>query len=94
MNSSDYLKYCISGQLLAREIGLKPGQMGLLVNGRVSEPLALFGTDIFQVVGPLEADAFRAVDFSPLLSYEKQRRVTPILEALKGIGFTEESMDR
>lgn len=80
VNSAEYLKYCMSGQLLARDIGLKPGQTGLLVNGRV--------------IGPLEAGDFGAIDFSPMLAYEKQRRATPILEALKEIGFSEDSMDR
>jgi len=31
----DYLQFCMSGQLLAREVSLRPGQTALIVNGRV-----------------------------------------------------------
>ncbi|KAG8781567.1 hypothetical protein FRC16_002834 [Serendipita sp. 398] len=76
----EYLDLCMSGQILAREIGLRPGQMGVIVNGRI--------------IGPLPAGAFSEVDFPPLIVYERDRRVTPIITALKEAQFATESLDR
>jgi hypothetical protein len=43
VKSRDYLQFCMSGQLLAREVALKPGQTALIVNGRVRPSLYASG---------------------------------------------------
>jgi len=40
------------------------------------------------------ADVFKAVDFVPLIAYERQRRVDPLVKALDEAGFSAESLDR
>lgn len=57
-----------NGKKLAEKIGFKAGDLGIIVNGRV--------------VGPLPPSSFTASDFHTLASYEKNKRVAPIEEAL------------
>lgn len=57
------------GKKLADKIGFKDGDIGIVVNGRV--------------VGPLPPSSFTASDFHTLASYEKNKRIAPIEEALE-----------
>ncbi|KAG8905722.1 hypothetical protein FRC01_008250, partial [Tulasnella sp. 417] len=63
------LEIVANGKKLAEKIGFKEGDLGIIVNGRV--------------VGPLPPNAFAASDFHTLASYEKNKRVAPIEEALQ-----------
>ncbi|KAG8807237.1 hypothetical protein FRC17_004564 [Serendipita sp. 399] len=80
VNSLEYLNFCMSGQRLAREIGLRPGQMAIIVNGRI--------------IGPLPSGTFGKDDFPSLIAYERDRRVVPIVAALKEAQFSTDSLDR
>jgi hypothetical protein len=82
---------------VAREISFKPGDIGLIVNGRVRLhwPNICFDPDLnSQIIGPIPGGSFYADDIAALIAYEKQRRVVPLLEALTGAGLTAETMDR
>ncbi|KAG8959414.1 hypothetical protein FRC03_008014 [Tulasnella sp. 419] len=68
-----------AGQVFARELGLKEGETGLYVNGRV--------------VGPIQAGDFGAVDIEELLKYELRTRILNVQTALEEVYFTED-MDR
>ncbi|KAF8164188.1 UDP-glucose:glycoprotein glucosyltransferase-domain-containing protein [Mycena galopus ATCC 62051] len=69
--AEDYARFVRSSRLLARELQLKPGELGLVVNGRV--------------VGPIEAGDFGVVDFKTLESYELRRRTEPVIKALESV---------
>lgn len=61
---------------LAASAGFKPGQRGLVVNGRV--------------VGPIPAsEDFVTEDLKQLLEYERSRRIEPVLTAADGLGMLE-----
>ncbi|KAG8997541.1 hypothetical protein FRB90_012486, partial [Tulasnella sp. 427] len=57
------------GIKISQQIGFKQGDVGIIVNGRV--------------VGPLPPSSFTASDFHTLVSYEKNKRIAPINEALQ-----------
>ncbi|KAF9530297.1 UDP-glucose:glycoprotein glucosyltransferase-domain-containing protein [Crepidotus variabilis] len=68
---NDYVKQC---GLVARELGIAPGQKALIVNGRV--------------VGPIDTpteSSFRSLDFQALEESEFGRRTEPVLEALRDL---------
>jgi hypothetical protein len=46
----------MSGQLLAREVALKPGQTALIVNGRVRPSLYASGKCLQRVIGNRPSD--------------------------------------
>ncbi|KAH7098875.1 UDP-glucose:glycoprotein glucosyltransferase-domain-containing protein [Auriculariales sp. MPI-PUGE-AT-0066] len=58
-------------RLLARDLGFKEGEHGILVNGRV--------------IGPIEAGGFVAEDIVNLVSYEINKRIKPVVEALTAV---------
>lgn len=63
-----------SFQSLIKEIGLRPGQQALLLNGRL--------------VGPIPSDVtFASSDFVQLLNFEKTRRLACAHTAVKALGF-------
>lgn len=65
-----------SARGLAQKAGFKPGQRGLVVNGRVIGPIPI-------------SDAFDAEDFKQLLDYEWSRRIVPVLTAADALGVLE-----
>ena len=42
----------------------------------------------------MAAEVFKAIDFMPLIAYERQRRVVPLVKALDEAGFSADSLDR
>ncbi|KAF8155695.1 UDP-glucose:glycoprotein glucosyltransferase-domain-containing protein [Crassisporium funariophilum] len=66
-----YADFVKASRLVARELGILPGQSALLVNGRI--------------VGPLEPNDFRTADFTALEDYEYRKRTEPVVKALKEI---------
>lgn len=69
-------KFWETAQELAAQVGFKPGQRGLVVNGRIVGPI------------PLSED-FVAGDFKQLLEYELSRRIEPVLAAADALGILE-----
>jgi len=58
-------------------LGIKPGQQGILVNGRF--------------VGPIpEAQVFSKDDIDTLVTYETAKRIQPLSKALEDLGLTEQ----
>ncbi|THH06125.1 hypothetical protein EW145_g4303 [Phellinidium pouzarii] len=66
--------------LAAREFGIAPGEIALVVNGRI--------------VGPIEPYAFASRNFASLRSYEMRRRVEPVIKALTNLTITPDSFDK
>lgn len=61
-------------------LGLKPGQQGLLLNGRL--------------VGPIPSEIeLGPGEFEQLLSFERAKRIRPVLAAVKALGFSEAISD-
>ncbi|KAG8877951.1 hypothetical protein FRB98_006435 [Tulasnella sp. 332] len=63
------LKFEENGKRIARKLGFAPGDLGIVMNGRV--------------IGPFGKDAFTAEDFLTLASYELGKRVLPVHMALE-----------
>ncbi|KAF7345254.1 hypothetical protein MSAN_01902000 [Mycena sanguinolenta] len=70
-SAEDYERFVRTSRLVARELQIAPGELGLVVNGRV--------------VGPIEAGDFGALDFKTLESYELRRRTAPVITALESV---------
>ncbi|KAL7270804.1 killer toxin resistant protein [Rhizina undulata] len=62
-------------QKLVDAVGLKPGQRGIVINGRVIGPIAI-------------NDDFTSEGFEQLLEYESSRRIKPVLEAAAALGVS------
>ncbi|KAF9648458.1 glycosyltransferase family 24 protein [Thelephora ganbajun] len=75
-----YRDYVLSSSLVAREIGLRPGQQALIVNGRV--------------VGPFSRGDMIADDLKGLTAFELKKRAQPVVDALKAVYPTMELADR
>jgi UDP-glucose:glycoprotein glucosyltransferase len=61
--------YWIATQRLADTVGFKPGENGIVLNGRL--------------VGPItDADTFTNEDFVQLLSYERQKRINHVISTI------------
>ncbi|KAG6839745.1 hypothetical protein C0991_012004, partial [Blastosporella zonata] len=75
-----YAEYVKASRLVAREIGVAPGQQALLVNGRV--------------VGPIVGGDFVTADFAALEDYEIRKRADPIIKALETIAPSSSDTDR
>ncbi|KAL5480943.1 KRE5 [Sanghuangporus weigelae] len=73
-------RYTLASRLFVRELGLAPGELGLVVNGRI--------------VGPIESNAFTAQDFATLEKYELRKRTEPVIEALTNVTITPETLDK
>ncbi|KAI0823499.1 glycosyltransferase family 24 protein [Trametes gibbosa] len=63
-----YLDAC---SLIVRQLGLKPGEQAVIVNGRV--------------VGPMQPGEFISGDFETLAAFEHHKRVQPVHEALLSV---------
>ena len=46
------------------------------------------------MIGPIELNAFTATDFATLEKYELRKRTGPVIEALKNLTITSETVDR
>ncbi|KAF8595370.1 hypothetical protein BDV93DRAFT_575405 [Ceratobasidium sp. AG-I] len=68
VDPAEFERTRVAGNAIAEAIGLKPGERGLIVNGRV--------------IGPLGNSDFVAADFPILASYEASKRVDPVVTAL------------
>ncbi|EIW54691.1 glycosyltransferase family 24 protein [Trametes versicolor FP-101664 SS1] len=66
-----YEKYVDACRLVVRSLGLKSGELAVIVNGRV--------------VGPIAPGEFIAGDFESLAAYEHHKRVQPVYEALLAV---------
>lgn len=85
IDQSAYSKHLEASALLSKTIGLAPGEMALIINGRVRDILIPSSMSLRlagQVLGPIERDGFTAPDFESLCAYELQRRVIPVMTAL------------
>ena len=87
--SKGYRDYVISSSLVARKIGLGPGQQALIVNGRVS-PILTQGfksvfKSLFQIVGPFSRGDIVADDLNGLVSFELKKRTQPVIDALRSV---------
>lgn len=83
------LKFEETGKQIARKIGFRPGELGIVMNGRVSGRLCSAAADAYemlcQIIGPLGSNAFTATDFLTLAAYELTKRVLPINMALADV---------
>ncbi|TFK48915.1 glycosyltransferase family 24 protein [Heliocybe sulcata] len=71
VTAQTYDEYLGFGQLFAKELGLKPGEQALVVNGRI--------------IGPMKNAQFLAGDLRELYTYEMRKRVEPVFQALQEI---------
>ncbi|KAI0786269.1 UDP-glucose:glycoprotein glucosyltransferase-domain-containing protein [Abortiporus biennis] len=71
LNEDAYNRFVDEGRSIAKEVGFKDGDMGLIVNGRV--------------IGPLSPSDFTPEDVENLYKYEYIKRVGGVLEALKDV---------
>ncbi|KAK4698563.1 UDP-glucose:glycoprotein glucosyltransferase, partial [Phenoliferia sp. Uapishka_3] len=65
---------------LVKAFGLKPGESGLVVNGRI--------------VGPFEDDAFGLEDIDALVEYELVKRINPVVKSIEAAGFDPSTIPR
>lgn len=73
-------KFWQKTQEILKATGLKPGQRGLVVNGRV--------------IGPIPRDEeFAAEDVKMLLDYERAKRITPVMKAAEEMGVLDKVVD-
>ncbi|KAL5522625.1 hypothetical protein ACEPAG_8642 [Sanghuangporus baumii] len=79
-DSEIHNRYTLASRLFVRELGLAPGELGLVVNGRI--------------VGPIDSYAFTAQDFATLEKYELRKRTGPVIEALTNLTITLETLDK
>lgn len=76
-------------QLPRQRLGFAAGEAGIVINGRVSPLAHMFHShklaDLIdvQVVGPLPAEHFNLADFETLLDLELEKRIKPLVEAVK-----------
>ncbi|KAF9495097.1 glycosyltransferase family 24 protein [Pleurotus eryngii] len=70
-DATAYAAYVKAGLLISRKVHLRPGQQGLVVNGRV--------------VGPLPGGEFLAPDFLALMKYEHKKRFGVVAAALREV---------
>ena len=73
-------KYWHAADSLIKSMTLRPGENGLLLNGRL--------------VGPIpDTSEFDEQDFEQLLSYERSKRIAPALAAMEDLGLSEKITD-
>ncbi|KAI5117547.1 hypothetical protein M0805_004373 [Coniferiporia weirii] len=72
--------YAGACRLAVREFGVAPGELALIVNGRIVSGLVPF--------------TFVSRDFATLGDYELRKRVGPVVEALANLTITPDSLDR
>ena len=94
INSSELLmndaydRYVKVSKLAARSFGIKSGETGVVVNGRVSlftPGLTIQLMQSIQVISSLTKDQFLAADFSALADYEYRKRAAPVVQALAAV---------
>ncbi|RDB27081.1 UDP-glucose:glycoprotein glucosyltransferase [Hypsizygus marmoreus] len=79
-DTNRYANYVRASRLVARDVGIAPGELGLMVNGRV--------------VGPIDAGEFRAADFGALEAYEIRQRAEPVMKGLEAVDPSLTQLDR
>ncbi|GAA6009058.1 hypothetical protein JCM11491_005730 [Sporobolomyces phaffii] len=62
------------------KLGFEPGQNGIIINGRV--------------IGPFPDGSFGLADLRALLSYELDKRIAPVVAAVKQAGFDVSELER
>ncbi|KAI0063832.1 hypothetical protein BV25DRAFT_1801498 [Artomyces pyxidatus] len=67
----DYAKYVRTSGQVVQELGLEPGEIALILNGRV--------------IGPIESGEFPAEDLQLLENYEYSKRIEPVVTALGSV---------
>lgn len=72
-------QYWEAADSFATQLGLIPGQNGLLVNGRI--------------IMPIPSSAFSVEDFEQLIRYERLKRLGPVVEALSNLGLSSKATD-
>ncbi|KAF5357223.1 hypothetical protein D9756_006756 [Leucocoprinus leucothites] len=80
LQSGSYDRYVKASRLAARSFGVKGGETGVVINGRV--------------ITPLENNQFLAADFAALEDYEYRKRAVPVVEALTAVKENSEELDR
>ncbi|KAI3613174.1 glycoprotein glucosyltransferase [Moniliophthora roreri] len=80
LDYTNHTKYVDMGRKFLSEVDMKPGEKGIIVNGRV--------------IAPLGTDDFHAEDFKALQSYEMRKRVQPVVDALEEVATDMKKMDR
>ncbi|KAF9269441.1 hypothetical protein L218DRAFT_953049 [Marasmius fiardii PR-910] len=76
----NHTKYVDMGKRFLKEVGISPGDKGIVINGRA--------------ITPLGANTFQADDFKALQAYEMQKRIKPVVEALEDVKGDLRSVDR
>ncbi|KAG9126087.1 hypothetical protein FRC07_004930 [Ceratobasidium sp. 392] len=71
VDADEFQRTLLAGNALAKTVGLKAGERGLIINGRF--------------IGPLRGSDFVAADFEALASYEASKRVLPVVTALESV---------
>ncbi|GAA5982339.1 hypothetical protein JCM5350_006149 [Sporobolomyces pararoseus] len=67
-------------QWLVHKLGFSPGENGIVINGRV--------------VGPFPDSSFGLPDLRTLVSYELEKRITPVVNAIEHSGFDVSKLER
>ncbi|PCH34985.1 glycosyltransferase family 24 protein [Wolfiporia cocos MD-104 SS10] len=80
LTDAEYDEFVTASRLIAREVGLAPGDQAVVVNGRV--------------VGPILPGEFLADDFTVLYLYELRKRIQPVADALNSIMDSFNDYDR
>ncbi|KAK7047284.1 killer toxin resistant protein [Paramarasmius palmivorus] len=80
LDYANHTKYVEMGREILSEINVKPGEKGVVVNGRV--------------IAPLGTNDFHTDDFKALQSYELRKRVQPVMEALEDVRNDLNTLDR
>ncbi|KXN87330.1 UDP-glucose:glycoprotein glucosyltransferase [Leucoagaricus sp. SymC.cos] len=80
IQSGAYARYVKASRLAARSFGLKGGETGVVINGRV--------------IVPLEKDQLVAADFAALEDYEYRKRAVPVVQALTSVKENARQLDK
>ncbi|RXW17921.1 hypothetical protein EST38_g7933 [Candolleomyces aberdarensis] len=70
-NEKDYADYIVSARLFLKQLKIVPGQLAVIVNGRI--------------VSPITPGTFKAGDFEALGGFELRKRTEPVIAALKDV---------
>ncbi|KAF5330129.1 hypothetical protein D9611_010543 [Ephemerocybe angulata] len=70
-SAESYAASIKSGRIFLKQLSIEPGQLAVVVNGRV--------------VAPITPGSFKAGDFEALEGYELRKRAEPVIAALKDI---------
>ncbi|EKM75357.1 hypothetical protein AGABI1DRAFT_46617 [Agaricus bisporus var. burnettii JB137-S8] len=70
-DSDSYGRYVKASRLAARALGIKGGETGIVINGRV--------------IAPLGKDQFSTADFVSVVNFENKRRAVAVADALRSV---------